>query len=184
MKKLFTLLLVGFFGYMTYPLLHPKPSEASKDKADNNIVKEADRVGKPEEVTIIPVETVIRQSTETKKIGSHKMVVKEEITEIIEENKEIPKKEEVNLVPDLDEIDLKNIITNEVEAGGRIDFRKDNIISWELKEQGISKQGTDYLGEIGIEVGTLFGAELRRAKLLIQDKKITSWEWIAVELEE
>ena len=180
MKKFFALLLVGFFGYVTYPIFYPKLSSEPMVKEEINSELLDEQLIKPEEVAKIPDEPVIEEKPEPQKIASHKMGVKEELPEILDE----PEKEVVNQVPKLDETDIKIIITNAVEAGGRIDFRKDNIISWELKDQALSLQGSEYVGEIGIEVGTLFGPELRRVKVVIKDEKIISWEWLAVDAKE
>ncbi len=118
---------------------------------------------------------------EVEKIASHKMAKKDKLPEIKKEPEEQAEEEVIVKARKLDETDFKIIITNGVEAGGFIDFRKDNIISWKLKEQAISLQGSQYEGEISIEVGSLFGPQLRRAKVVIKDEVITSWDWLVVD---
>ncbi|MFT5905818.1 MAG: hypothetical protein ACI9E1_001422 [Cryomorphaceae bacterium] len=177
MKRFLALLLVGLFGYIAYPLFPPKLLGLSekKDEISSELVIEPQV--KPEKPLVISDRPVIEKEPEVKKIASHKMAKEVEIPEIKKE----PEEEPIVKVPELDQTDFKIIITNGVETGGRIDFRKDNIISWELKEQVFSLQGSQYEGEISIEVGTLFGPELRRAKVVIKDEVISSWDWIELD---
>jgi hypothetical protein len=201
MKMFYILLLVGLVGYIAYPFLPPKLLGISKREADDSSdpVRETEvkLVGsvvipdkiliekESEESVVIPdkllIEVESKVEPEVEKIVSHKMAKKDELPEIKKEPEE--QAEEVVIVKarKLDETDFKIIITNGVEAGGFIDFRKDNIISWTLKEQAISLQGSKYEGEISIEVGSLFGPQLRRAKVVIKDEVITSWEWLVVD---
>jgi hypothetical protein len=177
MKKFFALLLVGFFGYMLHPSIPPKLLGLSEKKEEVSKEPVSDPVVEPEKPAVIPDKPVIEEEPKSKKIISHRMAEKDELPEIVEEPEKKPD-EPIVKVPELNETDFKIIITKAVEAGGQIDFRKDNIISWELKDQSISLQGNQYEGEISIEVGTLFGPELRRAKVVIKDEAISSWEWL------
>jgi len=205
MKRFYILLLVGLFGYIAYPFLPPKLLGISKREVDDSsepvremkvrlvepvVIPDKLLIEKESEVpVVIPDNLLIEVESEVEKIASHKMAKKDELPEIKkepekqaeEEPEEEPEEEVIVKVRKLDETDFKIIITNGVEAGGFIDFRKDNIISWKLKEQAISLQGSQYEGEISIEVGSLFGPELRRAKVVIKDELITSLEWLVVD---
>jgi len=177
MNRVYVLLLAGLFGYIAHPFLPPKLIGVAekKDAGSSDPLPEKEvKVEKPIAIPEKPV--VIPEKPSLKKLGSHKMAKRDDLPEIVVEPKKEP---EVDVkVKELSETDFKIIITNGVEAGGRIDFRKDNIISWKLKEQVFSLQGSQYEGEISIEVGTLFGPELRRAKLVIKDEVISSWQWL------
>jgi|TARA_B110000908_G_scaffold134078_1_gene158383 hypothetical protein len=185
MKMFYILLLVGLVGYIAYPFLPPKLLGISKREVDDSLEPVRETEVKLVESVVIPdkllIEVESKLEPEVEKIASHKMAKKDELPEIKKEPEEQAEEEVIVKARKLDETDFKIIITNGVEAGGCIDFRKDNIISWTLKEQAISLQGSQYEGEISIEVGSLFGPQLRRAKVVIKDEVITSWEWLVVD---
>ena len=180
MKRFYAILLAGLLGYIAYPFLPSKLLGITErvPVISSEPVREAQV--KLEEPIVIPDKPILKKKPETRKLGSHKMAKKDELPDIEEEPEDEPKPK----VKELDETDFSRIITNGVESGERIDFRKDNIISWKLKEQAFSLRENQYEGVISIEVGTLFGPELRRAKVVIKDENISSWEWLVVDEKE
>ncbi len=181
MNRFYLMLLAGLLGYIAYPLLPSKIFGVAERKDDSSPEPVPAVQVKLEEPKVIPDKAIIEEEPEVKKLGAHRMA-KQDVMPEIKEEPEIEIKEEPKIkVKELSETDFMIIITNAVEAGGRIDFRKDNIISWKLKEQVFSLQGSQYEGEISIEVGNLFGPELRRAKVVIKDEVISSWDWIVVD---
>ncbi len=175
MNKLYFLILVGLSGYIAYPYVPPKLLGISEKKRESQPVPQAEPAEVAEKPVVISKDPSEENDARPKKLGSHSMGKKKDLPEIEEEPEDLP------LVKELDASDISRIITKRVEEGKLIDFRKDNIISWELKEQAFSLMENRYKGEVSIEVGTLFGPELRRANVEITDEEISSWKWVEVD---
>lgn len=173
MNKFIGLILAGLLGYIAYPFMPPKLFGVKEVASSEVEVKEeVKEVVVPEDKKLpeVVIPEVVKE--EAQPIKMQPEIAKEEIIPEIEDPVVVPK------IKELDEVDIKKIISTGVETGKYVDFRKNNIISWELKELSLSLQGSRYEGEITIELGTLFGPKLRRANVVISDEEISEWKWL------